>query len=256
VLVGQPFDLLKVRLQIANLKNPSSLTGNVAESLQGSGAGGTGSGVSGDEQRSWRHLVRRLRFFYRGSLPPLLTTGIVQSCNFSGFEAVKRTLHPDPTTPAPLPVFWAAGCGGTLFVTLLTCPSQRLKILQQSAPKRIGLLQCVGDVLRSQGLKVGHLSAPLSVCVGGHLGPPPTPLSVCVVCLRACAFMRARKREKRTRIYIYPDRTKPHHTHTHTGTVQRIRYPRDPRRRRARLVHDGLRVYETLSAPGVCAGRT
>ena len=38
------------------------------------------------------------------------SVGLVQSLNFSGFEAVKRTLHPDPHTPAPLPVFWAAGC--------------------------------------------------------------------------------------------------------------------------------------------------
>ena len=76
----------------------------------------------------------------------------MQSLNFSGFEAVKRTLHPDPTTPAPLPVYWAAGCGGTLLVTVITCPSQRIKIQQQSATKGIGLLQCVREMVRSQGV--------------------------------------------------------------------------------------------------------
>ena len=76
----------------------------------------------------------------------------MQSLNFSGFEAVKRTLHPDPTTPAPLPVYWAAGCGGTLLVTVITCPSQRIKIQQQSATKGIGLLRCVREMIRSQGL--------------------------------------------------------------------------------------------------------
>ena len=124
---------LQVRLQIANLKTPTPDTvDGIAENLRGTGERGTGR-----DQASLKHIFRRIQFFYRGSLPPLMTTGLVQSLNFSGFEAVKRTLHPDPTTPAPLPVFWAAGCGGTLFVTLITCPTQRIKILQQSSTKGV-----------------------------------------------------------------------------------------------------------------------
>eukprot|EP00802_Teleaulax_amphioxeia_P022453 Tamp_22899.p1 GENE.Tamp_22899~~Tamp_22899.p1 ORF type:complete len:323 (-),score=61.65 Tamp_22899:93-962(-) len=142
VLVGQPFDMLKVRMQIANLQNASS-SAALAESLQGAGAADHGG---------MRHVLRRLRFLYRGSLPPLMTAGLVQSLNFSGFEAVKRTMHPDPLTPAPLPVFWAAGCGGTLLVTLITCPSQRIKIQQQSASKGIGMLRCVSQIVNTQGL--------------------------------------------------------------------------------------------------------
>jgi len=30
------------------------------------------------------HVLRRLKFLYRGSLPPLMTAGVVQSMNFSG----------------------------------------------------------------------------------------------------------------------------------------------------------------------------
>lgn len=136
-------------MQIANLQNASS-SAALLESLQGGGAAGQG----GEHTRSVRHLLRRVRFFYRGSLPPLMTAGLVQSLNFSGFEAVKRTLHPDPQTPAPLPVFWAAGCGGTLLVTLITCPSQRIKIQQQSASKGIGMLRCVSQIVNTQVFSV------------------------------------------------------------------------------------------------------
>ena len=136
--------LPQVRMQIANLQNASS-SAALAESLQGAGAADHGG---------MRHVLRRLRFLYRGSLPPLMTAGLVQSLNFSGFEAVKRTLHPDPLTPAPLPVFWAAGCGGTLLVTLITCPSQRIKIQQQSASKGIGMLRCVSQIVNTQVFSV------------------------------------------------------------------------------------------------------
>lgn len=131
-----------MRSQIANLKNPSEVLADSARDGRGAGS----------RPQSLLSVLQRLQFLYRGSLPPLLTAGIVQSLNFSGFEAVKRTLHPDPKTPAPLPVFWAAGCGGTLVVTIVTCPSQRIKIQQQSAPKGIGLLQCVREMVKSQGL--------------------------------------------------------------------------------------------------------
>jgi len=134
-----------VRLQIANLQNVSSGADNLSESWRGTGAGG-------DQQASLAKVLRRIQFFYRGSLAPLLTTGLVQSLNFSGFEAVKRTLHADSSTPAPLRVFWAAGCGGTLFVTLITCPSQRIKIQQQSSSKGIGMLQCVSNIVKTQGI--------------------------------------------------------------------------------------------------------
>lgn len=131
--------MLKVRLQIAEPGADS-----LSESWRGPWAR--------DQQKSVMRVLRRIQFFYRGSLPPLMTTGLVQSLNFSGFEAVKRTLHPDPFTPAPLPVFWAAGCGGTLCVTLITCPSQRIKIQQQSSSKGIGMLQCVRSIVKTQGI--------------------------------------------------------------------------------------------------------
>ena len=143
VLVGQPFDMLKVRLQIANLQTPTPRAVGADDWRENSGA----------RANRAQHVLRRMRFFYRGSLPPLLTSGAVQSLNFSGFEAVKRMLHPDRGSPAPLPVFWAAGCGGTLFVTLITCPSQRIKIQQQASPKGVGMLQCVRDILRAQGVR-------------------------------------------------------------------------------------------------------
>jgi hypothetical protein len=38
------------------------------------------------------HVLRRLQFLYRGSLPPLMTAGVVQSLNFSG-KIFKKVLY-------------------------------------------------------------------------------------------------------------------------------------------------------------------
>lgn len=73
VLVGQPFDTLKVRMQIAS------------------------HGSAPPKQ----HKMGGILQMYRGFLPPLMTSGFVSSLNFIGFETVKNlfprqenSLHP------------------------------------------------------------------------------------------------------------------------------------------------------------------
>ncbi|GBG27477.1 Carrier protein YMC1, mitochondrial [Hondaea fermentalgiana] len=140
VLVGHPFDTLKTRWQ-------------VGKPLQGSGASG-GSMV----------MMREL---YRGILPPLLTTGLVQSVNFSLFEAFKRVYMRDtlgqPNAPEMSPqtylgrIYLSSASAGAL-ISLLTTPIGVLKTQQQVRTTK-GLLACGKDLLSRYGPRVLYRGA-------------------------------------------------------------------------------------------------
>ncbi|EKX34705.1 hypothetical protein GUITHDRAFT_147022 [Guillardia theta CCMP2712] len=127
VLVGQPFDTLKVRLQVSGAKS-----------------------VASTETRSF---VKTLAMYYRGSGPPVISSGLVSSLNFTGFEAIKRLFHREDMHRAPLFVHWVSGFGGAIPVTVITCPSQNIKILQQAGEERLGMIECLRKIFKTSGLR-------------------------------------------------------------------------------------------------------
>ena len=127
VLVGQPFDTLKVRLQVSGAKSMVST-----------------------EKRSF---VKTLAMYYRGSGPPVISSGLVSSLNFTGFEAIKRLFHREDMHRAPLFVHWVSGFGGAIPVTVITCPSQNIKILQQAGEERLGMIECLRKIFKTSGLR-------------------------------------------------------------------------------------------------------
>jgi len=129
IIVGQPFDTLKVRMQIAS---------------------GNHEGVA--KQASERGL-KAIFSMYRGIVPPMMTSGFVSSLNFGGFELVRRSLHDRSKGIDPLYVHWLAGCGGALPVTLITCPIVLVKIQQQSAHKSVSIINCVRELTREAGIR-------------------------------------------------------------------------------------------------------
>eukprot|EP00457_Paulinella_chromatophora_P012767 gb/GEZN01013002.1/.p1 GENE.gb/GEZN01013002.1/~~gb/GEZN01013002.1/.p1 ORF type:complete len:331 (-),score=9.66 gb/GEZN01013002.1/:51-953(-) len=100
-LVGYPLDTLKVRIQ----------TGQCTK---------------------WRGI----RHLFAGVTVPTLTSGTIQAVNFGLFDNFRRygqaSLGLCPDEPAPMWVIVASGTLSGVFVSFLTCPQHRLKILQQS----------------------------------------------------------------------------------------------------------------------------
>ena len=81
VLVGHPFDTLKVKMQVAR---------------QGVARQGSSAAPPADTPSCRSAALPRLsayRALYRGVLPPLLSTGIVQSINFGIFENSRKWLQ-------------------------------------------------------------------------------------------------------------------------------------------------------------------
>lgn len=111
-LMGHPLDTLKTRLQVGRIVSPGG-------------------------PKSFYSAVKDL---YRGVGPPILTVGIIQSINFSVYEATKRYLidvfpknYSDEKTIYPFDPLvtsgggFAAGC----VVSLIACPITVVKINQQ-----------------------------------------------------------------------------------------------------------------------------
>ena len=71
-----------------------------------------------------------LRSLWRGAAVPVATTGGIQSLALGIFENTRRALWPH-ASPTPLVYLAAAGSTCGVCVSLVTCPLQRIKVLQQ-----------------------------------------------------------------------------------------------------------------------------
>jgi solute carrier family 25 carnitine/acylcarnitine transporter 20/29 len=115
VLVGHPFDTLKVRMQTGVHGHPLTLFS-----------------------------------VYRGVGPPLLTTGIVQAMNFGLFLSFKETLENDGRVHGLPQVFIAAAMAGAC-ISVVTQPSSMLKVQQQVLP-RGGMVEQFRAIVVARGM--------------------------------------------------------------------------------------------------------
>lgn len=123
--VGHPFDTLKTRFQVGRVSN----------------------------QKVDLAFIRQL---YRGILPPLVTSGAIQSTSFFLFENIRSRLRDSSKggalVPGDLSSIFVSGCVAGSVVSLMSNPISIIKIRQQiesSATVR----QCVRDVYAVSGWK-------------------------------------------------------------------------------------------------------
>ena len=122
ILVGHPFDTVKVRMQ----------TGVIGQPLT-------------------------LRSVYRGVGPPLLTTGAVQALNFGLFSTFKDALEAHGRIQG-LPQMFAAAAMAGACISVVTQPSSMLKVQQQVLPRGSMAVQFRAIVAARgyQGLYIGY----------------------------------------------------------------------------------------------------
>jgi len=104
---------------------------------------------------SWATATRSL---YRGVLPPLLTTGLVQSVQFSTYEMAKRRFlamqdAKQRSRGQYLACVFAGGSCGGLLVTAITVPVSVVKLQQQLASER-GMFACAKALVAKHGWSV------------------------------------------------------------------------------------------------------
>ncbi|EDK41016.1 hypothetical protein PGUG_05114 [Meyerozyma guilliermondii ATCC 6260] len=134
VLIGQPADLVKIRLQT-------------------SGGNTSASQVIKDVIKNEGLLA-----FYKGTLPPLVGVGVCVSLQFYGFHECKRQLlkRSNQTELNLWPQTYIAGACAGIVNTPVTAPVEQLRILSQSS-KSSGspLLATIKSIYSQNGLVRG-----------------------------------------------------------------------------------------------------
>ncbi|CDK26161.1 unnamed protein product [Kuraishia capsulata CBS 1993] len=109
VLIGQPFDLVKVRMQTGQYLSPITA---IRDTLKNEG----------------------ILAFYRGTLAPLFGVGVCVSVQFYGFHEAKRQLLKFNPKQSELTLgqFYLAGAFAGIVNTPITSPVEQIRILLQT----------------------------------------------------------------------------------------------------------------------------
>ncbi|SCU92333.1 LAMI_0E09824g1_1 [Lachancea mirantina] len=125
VLVGQPFDTTKVRLQTS--RTPTTASTVVKDLVKNEG----------------------FRGFYKGTLTPLIGVGACVSVQFGMNEAMKRLFrsrNPQQGDVLTLPQYYACGFVGGTSNAFLASPIEHVRIRLQTQTKRGGAAEFRGPV--------------------------------------------------------------------------------------------------------------
>ncbi|KAF9653361.1 mitochondrial carrier [Thelephora ganbajun] len=130
--VGQPFDTVKVRFQDPNTSARYS---------------GTFSAVS--------TIIREERFsgLYKGIMSPMATCALLNGLVFSSYRfLMKAQLSDDQATPTLAQIF-LAGAGTGMIGTVVTTPTELVKIRQQALLTPISTRQMLRRIIQQDGIR-------------------------------------------------------------------------------------------------------
>lgn len=129
VLIGQPADLVKIRLQ--TLKTPTTSGQIIKQVIQNEG----------------------IFAFYKGTLAPLFGVGVCVSLQFYGFHETKRQLlkRSEGSQLLLWPQTYIAGAMAGVVNTPVTAPVEQLRILSQSSTESTSLAATVKKIYSARG---------------------------------------------------------------------------------------------------------
>ncbi|KAL7415624.1 mitochondrial carrier domain-containing protein [Mrakia frigida] len=131
VVVGHPFDTIKVRFQHPSFR-----------------------GRYGSTAMAFKTIVREenVRGLYKGVMSPIAGISFVNGLVFASFKSAMEALRPEGGIEAPLKVFFAAGCISGAVSSLINTPIELLKIRQQaSLGKPPSTLSLIGNIWTHEG---------------------------------------------------------------------------------------------------------
>lgn len=141
VLVGQPFDTIKTRLQAQHARTPHTTCSTAATTPLVSAQ--TSAPTYRSAMDAYRIIVRDERFFglFKGVASPMLGVAAMNACIFGSYGLALRTLQqgtssasstlPSSSSPLLLSHIFLAGAASGLVSALITSPVELVKIREQ-----------------------------------------------------------------------------------------------------------------------------
>lgn len=131
IIIGNPLDVLKVRLQSSPSTPPPTLPHTTTP----------------------RPPTPLLKTFLTGTAAPLLGYGALNALLFVSYNRSLALLSPDPTTPAPLGHVFLAGCLSGLATFSLSTPTELIKCRAQLSPAHHSSWHVARDTFRAKGVR-------------------------------------------------------------------------------------------------------
>ena len=153
IIIGNPLDIMKVRLQAS-----STSTGNTTTTTNAlASPAATLSSAASVPGASTSSVARLLRLWVTGTAAPILGYGALNALLFVSYNrseaALNRALGIDGTTGAHLGTTWVAGAVGGLATFVVSTPTELVKCRAQVAASPVSSWALVRQVLAAEGIR-------------------------------------------------------------------------------------------------------
>ncbi|QEU59614.1 Crc1 [Kluyveromyces lactis] len=148
VLTGHPFDLVKVRCQSNQARSAMDAVSHILQAAR---------------QAAGPTSLNAVRGFYKGVVPPLLGVTPIFAVSFWGYDVGKKLVTRVPSSAASgvaavepeltLSQMAAAGFISAIPTTLVTAPTERVKVVLQTTQGKSSFLDAAKQIVRTQGFQ-------------------------------------------------------------------------------------------------------
>ncbi|KAH0559724.1 hypothetical protein GP486_003760 [Trichoglossum hirsutum] len=129
IIIGNPFDLIKVRLQ-------------------------AGTPISISNPASFSSQFDSLSSLIKGATAPILGYGALNALLFVCYNRTLKLLDDDPRNPSNLWKVWSAGAAGGLATFVVSAPTELVKCRAQVSPSDgTTSLSITRDIIRTNGVR-------------------------------------------------------------------------------------------------------
>ncbi|PVH97267.1 solute carrier family 25 protein [Periconia macrospinosa] len=140
ILIGNPLDLVKTRLQAGQTAPAPALLAT--------------GGATTPTQRSFKQHFDRAGTLVRGSTAPILGYGALNALLFMTYNRTLSLLNDNPAQPASLAKVWCAGAAGGLASFIVSAPTELIKCRAQVATDRhASSWRIARDVWKAEGIR-------------------------------------------------------------------------------------------------------
>lgn len=137
IIIGNPLDLVKTRLQAGTAASTSS-------SLP----------VTGDASSTASRSPTRLGNLVKGAAAPVLGYGALNALLFMTYNRTMAAMgETDPANPHSLAKTWAAGAAAGLAIFVVSAPTELIKCRVQVSRANVSSLDAAKEILRRDGLR-------------------------------------------------------------------------------------------------------